>query len=384
MSRIQKNITSSKIFTYPSIRSVDVWKDLSTGTNGYIAIIKNDNNNNLYAGGNFTNAGDISANRIAKWNGSTWSALGSDSYNGVNYSITPSSTQAYAIAFDTNNNVYVGGQFDQAGNLVNTPYIAKWDGTTWSALGSGMNNYVFTLCVDNSNNLYAGGAFTIAGGISVNRIAKWNGSVWSSLGTGLSGGISPSLPRAMVVDKQNNLYVGGDFTIAGGITVNYIAKWNGTTWSALGTGMNNAVNDLTLDANGNLYACGYFTIAGGINANYIAKWDGTTWSALPVEVNNNTFGISYKNNNLYAGGMFTQAGSSNYNYFACWNGSNWNNFNSSVNNSIGNLSVDNLGTVYVAGAFVTIPGRRIAQYTKSYITSPIIFSKKKTNRIGFI
>ena len=31
---------------------------------------------NVYAGGTFTNMGGVAANRIAKWDGATWSALG--------------------------------------------------------------------------------------------------------------------------------------------------------------------------------------------------------------------------------------------------------------------------------------------------------------------
>ena len=34
------------------------------------------------------------------------------------------------------------------------------------------------------------------------------------------------------------LYAGGEFTTAGGIAANYIAQWNGSSWSALGSGMN--------------------------------------------------------------------------------------------------------------------------------------------------
>ena len=36
----------------------------------------------------------------------------------------------------------------------------------------------------------------------------------------------------------SDLYAGGGFTTAGGIAANYIAKWNGSSWSALGSGMN--------------------------------------------------------------------------------------------------------------------------------------------------
>ena len=34
-----------------------------------------------------------------------------------------------------------------------------------------------------------------------------------------------------------NLYAGGGFTTAGGVPANYIAKWDGSAWSALGSGM---------------------------------------------------------------------------------------------------------------------------------------------------
>ncbi len=89
--------------------------------------------------------------------------------------------------------------------------------------------------------------------------------------------------RALAVDGSGNLYAGGNFTTAGGVTVNYIAKWDGTSWSALGSGMNGTVYALAVDASGNLYAGGGFTTAGGVAANNIAKWNGTSWSALARE-----------------------------------------------------------------------------------------------------
>ena len=64
---------------------------------------------------------------------------------------------------------------------------------------------------------------------------------------------------------------GGDFTTAGGVPANYIAKWDGTSWSALGNGMNNAVLALAVIGT-DIFAGGHFTIAGGDSANFVARW----------------------------------------------------------------------------------------------------------------
>ena len=58
--------------------------------------------------------------------------------------------------------VYAGGLFTTAGGRA-ANYTAKWDGSNWTALGSGMNSHVFALVVS-GNDLYAGGSFTTAGG----------------------------------------------------------------------------------------------------------------------------------------------------------------------------------------------------------------------------
>ena len=63
--------------------------------------------------------------------------------------------------------------------------MAKWNGSAWSALGSGVDNSVHALAMSGSD-LYVGGDFSAAGGSSANRVAKWNGSAWSALGAGLN------------------------------------------------------------------------------------------------------------------------------------------------------------------------------------------------------
>ena len=107
------------------------------------------------------------------------------------------------------------------GGRGNANHIAKWNGSAWSALGSGMNDAVRFALAASGSDLYTGGYFTTAGGVSANRIAKWNGSAWSALGWGMSGRVF-----AMATDSFNRLFVGGNFGMAGTTVSPFIAQAN--------------------------------------------------------------------------------------------------------------------------------------------------------------
>jgi hypothetical protein len=68
-----------------------------------------------------------------------------------------------------------------------------------------------------------------------------------------------------------DLYVGGQFTKAGTLRVNHIAKWNGANWSALGSGTAGEVDALTASG-GALYVGGTFTTAGQNQSAYFGIW----------------------------------------------------------------------------------------------------------------
>jgi hypothetical protein len=182
-----------------------------------------------------------------------WFGLGA--FSGANGSV-------YASVVDGSGNLYIGGSFTAVGEA-QASSIAKWDGSAWSALGSGMNSQVYALAVSGSD-LYAGGYFTTAGGVSANYIAKWNGSAWSALGLGMNNSVS-----ALAV-SGSDLYAAGGFITAGGVSANRIAKWNGSAWSALGSGMNDYVSALAVSGN-DLYAGGGFITAGGKVSGYAAR-----------------------------------------------------------------------------------------------------------------
>src|SRR5882724_11569276 len=84
-----------------------------------------------------------------------------------------------------------------------------------------MNWVVYALAVSGSD-LYAGGGFTRAGDSVANYIAKWNGSSWSALGMGMDGVQYPYV-HALAV-SGGDLYAGGWFTTAGGKASPYAAR----------------------------------------------------------------------------------------------------------------------------------------------------------------
>jgi len=322
----------------------------------------------LHVGGWFTTAAAMTVNRIAKWDGTSWSPLGSGMNDPV-YALT---------VFDDGTGggpaLYAGGAFTIAGGVA-ANHIAKWDGTTWSALGSGTNANVFALTVfdDGSGGgpaLYAGGEFRTVDGMTAQRIAKWNGAAWSTLG----GGTNSSVRSLAVFDDGNGaaLYAAGWFNIAGGAPALRIARWDGIEWSALGAGLwsegsNAWIEAITVfdDGSGDgpaLYAGGWFTNAGEVEAACIAKWNGTAWSALGSGVNQRVRALTAYDDGtgrgpvLYAGGDFTIAGGKPVSRLAKWDGTDWSSPGGGVHSGTSS------STVYAFVAVTEEPGAIPALY----------------------
>ncbi len=227
----------------------------------------------------------------------------------------------YAIATD-GNNVYVGGSFNEAGNQTNLNNIARWDGTQWNRMGSGMDGWVRAIAV-NGTGIYAGGAFKFADGKEANGIARWDGTTWQPLGSGVDGEVWA------IAINGTDVYVGGRFENAGGQPAPYIAKWTGTHWESLGSGVDGTVSSIV--TYGTLVCVsGSFSQAGGIAANKLAQWDGIRWQAMGAGPNDYVYTLAVSGNTLYAGGQFTVMDGHTANYIAKWNGTNWQSLADSV------------------------------------------------------
>lgn len=274
------------------------WSGLGSGMNGDVYALQTLANGEVIAAGSFTTAGGTTVNCVARWNGSTWSALG----NGVDPT-QPFGSSVQAVVVLANGDLVIGGSFTSVSG-VPAVNIARWNGSSWSALGSGINGPVRALAVAPNGNLFAAGSFLTAGGIACNGIARWSGGAWAALGTGL-GVFGADCLAAL---PNNDIVVGGSFLTAGGSSAVRIARWNSVAWSALGTGLNAPPSALLALPSGDLIAGGVFTTAGGAPANSIARWNGSAWSALAGGTNGVVLELAQRpSGDLVVGGTFTSA-----------------------------------------------------------------------------
>ncbi len=248
----------------------------------------------LIAGGDFTQAGDSSASRIACWDGSAWHPLGS----GVDGEVRALIVHDGALV--------AGGAFTRAGDA-DASHVARWDGASWHPLGAGMNAEVDAFAI-HSGRLIAGGLFTRAGEIDASYLAQWDGSRWVPLATGTDGQVlSLGLYKGALV-------AGGRFSEAGGDTARCIAAWDGDAWHPLGKGIGLAPEAFPFagvaalaESDGDLIAGGFFMQAGGAWASNIARWDGSAWHAMGG-TDNAVLALTVLDGGLFAGGGFTWAG----------------------------------------------------------------------------
>jgi len=114
-----------------------------------------------------------------------------------------------------------------------TRNIAAFDGTNWNALGMGVDDEVLAMLAD-SNNLIVGGWFTSAGGIIVNYIATFDMSIgrWSPLVDSYGNVGLEYYVNALAMDQGlSSLFIAGDFSYYDN---NYFIKWDGSNFWPFG------------------------------------------------------------------------------------------------------------------------------------------------------
>jgi len=245
----------------------------------------------------------------ARLNG-LWSALGITSLSGA----TP---RVRALAWGPDGKLYFGGTFTQVNAIANTAYIARYNpvlGAVEALNATALNGIVHALLFGPDHTLYVGGEFTDAGGdADADYVCSVLDAMWGGSGAYAALTVAPlnGLVRALALDSSTGyVLLGGEFTGDGVTTLNRVATWDGTDFGALGStpGVDGVVRAIAFlnDGNNTILVGGDFSNAGGGSAPYLAGYAGGAWFAVGSSGPNGIItALAAWNDGAVVGGAFT-------------------------------------------------------------------------------
>lgn len=213
----------------------------------------------LYVGGAFSNIGGVASNHVAAWSAGRWASL-----NGG------ADVEAFCMAM-RDGELLVGGQV-MHGGVSASPAISGWDGQKWTPFATLPGN------AGTITDMEAGGGFIYIGGNidgNAHTFSRWNGSGWTAMGQDL-----------LTYDVQaiglsgNQVWVGGRFSEKRNPIAQYLAIWDGQTWSS-GLPMESAkpagrCHKLAAK-DGKAFAMGTFATADKDSFSVLSQWTGSGW-----------------------------------------------------------------------------------------------------------
>jgi trimeric autotransporter adhesin len=302
-------------------------------------------NGDLVIGGAFLSVSGVPAQRLARWNGQSWSAFG----GGTNGRVE-------ALATAANGDLVAGGDFDVADGR-NAHSLVRWDGTRLRPLVRGFNGTIASMVTLSNGDVVVGGSFNQAGDAAANRIARWDGASWSPVGAGFDGIGFFGIVSALAVLPNGELVAGGSMTTSAGQPVNSLARWDGQTWQPLGGGCDGSVNWMSVLPSGDLVVVGSFANVGATPAARIARWDGTSWSPYGSGLTGyaGTACVDGQGG-IVVGGDLTNAGGQPVAGIARWHAGTWSALGTGLNGLVRALATLPNGDVMALGSFTTAGG----------------------------
>lgn len=274
-----------------------------------IPLVAHDSDGNgrkeLFATVSVSAGGSTIASGIARWDGFTWSSVGTGALPAVIsqgvYSMCSADTDGDGAA-----ELVVGGVL--APGATSGSQVVAFDGSSWNSLGgtffrtqsptnlaAAVQRIASVDLGDGSGpTLFATGLFDLVGGVAVANLAQWNGKAWVDASGGLPGsnlGAYRGLfGHDLDADGAAELICVGNFVRAGGMAVGRVAAYDGAAWSGVGLmaatrGLNAEASAAVLfdhdgDGRESLIVGGVFTQAGGVPVPRLAAFDGVSWTAI--------------------------------------------------------------------------------------------------------
>ena len=217
------------------------WRTVGTRLNGSVKAIAY-YDGQVIVGGVFTDAGGNAAvDYLAR--------LGANGWEPVCTTTGPAFSGSVSALKVVGSTLYIGGVFQDGARLPSADYLVACDlvtGTPTSTVANefdALNGVVYALAADSAGNLYAGGGFNnVTGAPTADRVAYLDTGAsgapgsWHSMGsTGGTDGALTGFVRALTA-RGTDVYVGTDaLDVAGIPQADHVARWNGSTWSAVGS-----------------------------------------------------------------------------------------------------------------------------------------------------
>lgn len=222
---------------------------------------KIDTDGYVYLGGDFTTVNGQSWNEIIRYdsdgNIDTSFQIGTGFSGGSVDVITKD---------EVNQKVYVGGNFTSYnGTSINKLVRLNINGSLDTAfdIGSGFNNQITDIAIQSDGKVLVSGYFTTYRGSTQNRIVRLNSDGTKDTSFDVGTGFN-NAPKYLVINAQGKVYAAGLFTTFNGQTRNRVLRLNtdgslDTGFDTTGGGLNGTVNGIALDPSGDLILGGAFT-----------------------------------------------------------------------------------------------------------------------------
>lgn len=311
-----------------------------------------DGNNNVYIAGEFTDAGSSGADNGAVLSNltRTW---------GVLASATALNAVAWKVRIDAQNRAHYVGGFTNAGGVAAADTYAYYSSGAWATFGTPATTTRRALALDPNT-----GYPIMDNNSAVALLQWWDGAAYQTSAGSTGAGVRDIL----FLPGGLSMVIVGPFTDAGAIAAaDRVASFDYTTFAALGGAANLTISAVTRAPNGLVYVSGAQTTINGISTGTVAVWNGVQWAAVGTVTGNVREITASPRNEIWIGGSSALVvnGRSPL-YLARWNGSTFVPVGLIISNgAIEAITFDALGGVYVgwvsasngAATSVTYPGR---------------------------
>jgi hypothetical protein len=238
---------------------------------------------------------------VKRWNGTSWSAVGTGSASGGGVSNTPTLSELPSMDIGPDGSLYLAWQ--EADGGAKDIYVKRWNGTSWEAIGQSTGSGGISqtsrdsewpdLRVAPDGTIYVAWREDEAADNEI-YVRRWQGASWSGVGgSDQTGGISnnsgDSGRPSLVVTAQGQPYVGWTDASTGDTEV-YVRRLAGSIWAEVGMGSatGGGITDNAGASRGPSLAAnsqGHVFVAYPDNTNgpfdvMVLRWDGGAWSYL--------------------------------------------------------------------------------------------------------